>query len=154
MNVILNQCERRVIDQFNAAFFHITHDEFPYSFTLRFSIDLELLPDFIADIKAIRSKTPTVFPAIGILMRFSDKEDIYMSNSYRSQSVHFEYYMINRKDMYNEPSSSLAGYQTILQMLVSYQKFKSGELRLLIKLRRFRGISTGRGHIGVKGTSI
>lgn len=85
---------------------------------LRFSVDLDELPNFIAEIKNITSKTPTAFSAQGILMRFSDKDETYMSNSYGRQSVHFEFYMINRKDWYNEASSSLAGYQTILQMLV------------------------------------
>lgn len=54
-------------------------------------------------------------------MRFSDKSDIYMSTAYGRQTVHFEFYIWNRKDPYNNPSGSLAGYQTILQLLVSTQ---------------------------------
>lgn len=42
-----------------------------------------------------------------------------MSNSYGRETVHFEFYLWNRQDPYNQPSGSLAGYQTILQMLVS-----------------------------------
>lgn len=51
-------------------------------------------------------------------MRFSDKSDILMSTAYGRQTVHFEFYVWNRNDQYNEPSGSLAGYQTILQILV------------------------------------
>lgn len=51
-------------------------------------------------------------------MRFSDKSDIHMSTAYGRQTVHFEFYVWNRNDKYNEPSGSLAGYQTILQILV------------------------------------
>lgn len=51
-------------------------------------------------------------------MRFSDKSDIYMSMAYGRQTVHFEFYVWNRNDQYNDPSGSLAGYQTILQILV------------------------------------
>lgn len=77
------------------------------------------MPNFVAEIKDIIKKTPTTFVVQGILMRFSQKDDTYMSNSYGRQSVHFEFYMLNRKDMYNDASSSLGGYQTVLQMLVS-----------------------------------
>lgn len=41
-----------------------------------------------------------------------------MSTAYGRQTVHFEFYVWNRNDKYNEPSGSLAGYQTILQILV------------------------------------
>ncbi|KAJ6635226.1 L-gulonolactone oxidase 5 [Pseudolycoriella hygida] len=82
-----------------------------------FGVDLPKLPSFIAKVKDIVNKTPTAFPLQGILMRFSDKSDIYMSTAYGSQTVHFEFYLWNRRDPYNEPSGSLAGYQTILQML-------------------------------------
>lgn len=87
---------------------------------LRFRISLSLtdLPAFIRAVKDIVKKTPTAFPLQGILMRFSDKSDIYMSNSYGRQSVHFEFYLWKRKDEYNHASGSLAGYQTILQTLV------------------------------------
>lgn len=85
----------------------------------RFGLDLADLPKFIAEIKDIIKKTPTAFPLQGVLMRFSDKSDIYMSTAYGRQTVHFEFYLWNRKDPYNQPSGSLAGYQTILQLLVS-----------------------------------
>lgn len=61
-------------------------------------------------------------------MRFSDKTDIYMSNSYGRQTVHFEFYAYNRKDVYNQPIASLAGYQTILQLLVSEFGFFSRQI--------------------------
>lgn len=79
------------------------------------------MPNFINDIKDIIRKTPTAFPLQGILMRFSDKSDIYMSTAYGRQTVHFEFYLWKRNDPYNEPSGSLAGYQTILQLLVMQQ---------------------------------
>lgn len=76
------------------------------------AVDLADLPKFIAEIKDIVSKTPTAFPVQGILMRLSDKSDIYMSTAYGRQSVDFEFYLLNRKDRYNQPSGSLVGYQT------------------------------------------
>lgn len=85
----------------------------------RFGLALTDLPNFIRDVKDIIQKTPTVFPLQGILMRFSDTSNIYMSSAYGRQTVHFEFYLWNRKDPYNQPSGSLAGYQTILQTLVS-----------------------------------
>ncbi len=84
----------------------------------RFSLPLSRLGEFINEVKAIVKKTPTAFPLQGILMRFTDASDIYMSTSYRRQSVHFEFYLWKRDDMYERPSGSLAGYQTILQLLV------------------------------------
>lgn len=88
-------------------------------FFSRFALDLADLPNFIRDVKKVISKTPAVFPLQGILMRFSDKSNIYMSTAYGRRTVHFEFYVLNRKDQYNEPSASLAGYQTILQILVN-----------------------------------
>lgn len=85
----------------------------------RFALSLTDLPKFVKDIKDIIRKTPTAFPLQGVLLRFSDKSDVYMSTSYGRQSVHLEFYLWKRKDSYNEPSASLAGYQTILQLLVS-----------------------------------
>lgn len=84
----------------------------------RFAIDLNDLSAVINDVKDIISKTPTAFPMQGILLRFSDKSDIYMSTAYGRQTVHFEFYEWKRNDHYNEPTGSLAGYQTILQTLV------------------------------------
>ncbi|KAJ6638939.1 L-gulono-1,4-lactone dehydrogenase, partial [Pseudolycoriella hygida] len=83
--------------------------------------DLELsrLGDFIKAVKKIVEKTPTSFPIQGILLRFSDNSDIYMSTAYGRQTVHFEFYLWNRDDIYNNASGSLAGYQTILQTLVN-----------------------------------
>lgn len=85
---------------------------------LRFAIDLADLPALVAIVKDIIRKTPVAFPLQGILMRFSDKSDIYMSTAYGRQTVHFEFYVWNREDVYNDPSGSMAGYQTILQTLV------------------------------------
>lgn len=85
---------------------------------LRFALELSRLREFVEAVKAIVKKTPTAFPLQGILMRFSDKSDILMSTAYGRQTVHFEFYLWNRKDVYNRPSGSLAGYQTILQTLV------------------------------------
>lgn len=87
-------------------------------FVSRFGLDLSRLGEFIEAVKKIVKKTPTAFPLQGILMRFSDKSDIYMSTAYGRQTVHFEFYLWNRRDTYNRPSGSLAGYQTILQTLV------------------------------------
>ncbi|KAG4068841.1 hypothetical protein HA402_004989 [Bradysia odoriphaga] len=84
-----------------------------------FGLELSRLGEFIEKVKAIIKMTPTAFPLQGILMRFSDKSDIYMSTAYGRQTVHFEFYVWNRKDIYNRPSGSLAGYQTILQMLTN-----------------------------------
>ncbi|XP_037034051.1 L-gulonolactone oxidase-like [Bradysia coprophila] len=84
-----------------------------------FGLELSRLGEFIEEVKAIIKATPTAFPLQGILMRFSDKSDIYMSTAYGRQTVHFEFYVWNRKDIYNRPSGSLAGYQTILQTLTN-----------------------------------
>lgn len=51
-------------------------------------------------------------------MRFSRKSDEYMSTAYGRDTVHFEFYLWNRNDPYEDASGSLAGYQTILQTLV------------------------------------
>ncbi|KAJ6643890.1 L-gulonolactone oxidase 5 [Pseudolycoriella hygida] len=90
-----------------------------------FALDLADLPNFIRDVKDVISKTPTAFPLQGILMRFSDKSDIYMSTAYGRQTVHFEFYLWNRNDPYTDPSASLAGYQTILQILTRKYKARS-----------------------------
>ncbi|XP_037034206.1 L-gulonolactone oxidase 5-like [Bradysia coprophila] len=82
-----------------------------------FSLELCRLGDFVRAVKAIVEKTPTVFPLQGILMRFSDRSDILMATSYGRVSVHFEFYLWNRDDIYERASGSLAGYQTILQTL-------------------------------------
>lgn len=76
------------------------------------------MPHFINDVKDVLSKTPAAFPLQGILMRFSDASDILLSTAYGRQTVHFEFYVWNRRDPYNDPSGGLAGYQTILQVLV------------------------------------
>ncbi|KAJ6646763.1 L-gulono-1,4-lactone dehydrogenase [Pseudolycoriella hygida] len=82
-----------------------------------FGLELSRLGDFVQAVQEIIKKTPTAFPVQGVLMRFSDKSDIYMSTAYGRQTVHFEFYVWNRNDRYNRPSASLAGYQTILQTL-------------------------------------
>ncbi|XP_037034050.1 L-gulonolactone oxidase-like [Bradysia coprophila] len=82
-----------------------------------FSLELSRLGDFVKAVKAIVARTPTAFPVQGILMRFSDRSDILMSTSYGRVSVHFEFYLWNRDDIYGRASGSLAGYQTILQTL-------------------------------------
>ncbi len=91
---------------------------FTFFFLKKFSLELSRLGDFIEAVKTIVKKTPTAFPLQAILMRFSDRTDIYMSPSYGRQSVHFEFYLWNRNDIYGHASGSLAGYQTILQTLV------------------------------------
>lgn len=84
----------------------------------RISIAVTDLQDFIATVKDIAKKTPTTFPVLGIIMRFSAKSDIYMSTSYQRDTVHVEFAVAKRTDAYNDASGSLAGYQTILQALV------------------------------------
>ncbi len=125
-------------------------------FSIRFGVDLDELPNFIAEIEDIRTKAPTVFPLQGVLMRFSDKDEAYMANSYGRQTVHFEFYLWNRKDPYNQPSGSLAGYQTILQMLVSYLKcwvILYNNLMIFFKLWNFREKNTTLDRIGEKVAS-
>lgn len=99
--------------------------EFRILSVFRFGIDLDKLGDFVRDVKDIISKTPTAFPDIGILMRFSGASDIYMSTAYVRETCHFEFYLWNRDDIYNRPSGSLAGYQTILQTLSKKYKARS-----------------------------
>lgn len=82
------------------------------------SLDLNDMPQFILAVKDILSKAPALFPIQGILMRFSASSDTYMSNSYGRNSVHFEWYLANRVDMYQDAVPSLAAYQTMMQTLV------------------------------------
>lgn len=88
----------------------------------RFSIALCDLPDFVETVKDIIKKTPTAFPLLGIRITFSGKSEIFLSTSYDRESVNVEFRMPNRNDIFKEPSASLAGYQTILQALVSQNK--------------------------------
>lgn len=85
---------------------------------LRFGIALDDLPSVITTIKDIVQKTPTAFPLHGVTLRFSGKNDIYMSTSYRRDTVHLEFLLWRRIDAYNNASGSLAGFQTIGQTLV------------------------------------
>lgn len=101
----------------------------------RFAIGLDDLADVVNDVKDIISKTPTAFPIQGILLRFSDSTDIYMSTAYGKRVVHFEYYEWKRKNVYRDPTSSLAGYQTILQTLVKpYHAIISFSTKLMRKI--------------------
>jgi len=84
-----------------------------------FSIDLQDLPRYIKQVKDILRKVPGAFPTQGILMRFSGANDIFMSNSYGRDTVHFEWYVPNREDVYKTPSASLAAFQTMSQVAVS-----------------------------------
>ncbi|KAJ6648570.1 L-gulonolactone oxidase 5, partial [Pseudolycoriella hygida] len=82
-----------------------------------FSLDISELSSFINATKDIMKKTPTAYPMQGILLRFSEKSDLYMSTAYGRQTVHFEFFVLSRDDIYNRVSASLAGHQTILQTL-------------------------------------
>lgn len=42
-----------------------------------------------------------------------------MSTSYGRDSVNFEFYIANRKNMYQKAASGLAAYQAIMQLLVT-----------------------------------
>jgi len=99
----------------------------------RFAIGLDDLANVVRDVKDIVSKTPTAFPIQGILLRFSDATDIYMSTAYGKQSVHFEFYEWKRKNYYKDSTGSLAGYQTILQTLVHINK----HFALFIRFKSF-----------------
>ncbi|OXA60733.1 L-gulonolactone oxidase [Folsomia candida] len=81
------------------------------------SVDLDELPKLINAIKDILSKAPAAFPFQGILLRFSAKSTDFMSTSYGRDSVNFEFYIANRKNMYQKAASGLAAYQAIMQLL-------------------------------------
>lgn len=85
----------------------------------RFSIALCDLADFVKTVKDILKKTPTSFPIFGIRITFSGKSNIYLSTSYGRESVNVEFRALNRKNLTNDPSGSSAGYQAIVQVLVS-----------------------------------
>lgn len=92
----------------------------PYSIeTLdsEFDFALDDMPEVVRTVKDIVVKTSTAFPSYGIILRFSNDSDIYMSTSYKRPSCHFEFQLWKRTDAYNEASGNLAGYQTILQAL-------------------------------------
>jgi len=90
-----------------------------------FGVALDDLPALIKDVKEIIKRTPVAFPIQGVVMRFSDTTDILMSTAYGRQTVHFEFYLWNRKDRFEDPSGSLAGYQTILQLMVNKYNARS-----------------------------
>jgi hypothetical protein len=81
--------------------------------------DLDDLPDVIFAVKQIIEQTPTIFPLQGILLRFSAASDTYMSTAYKRDTVHFEWYTWLRKTGKENAPASLAGYQAIMQLLVS-----------------------------------
>jgi len=94
----------------------------PYNLTQldnEMGIDIQKMPALAATVKDIVSKYAAVFPVYGILLRFSEPSNTYMSTAYGSRTCHFEFYMINRQDAYNKPSGGLAAYQTIMQAIVS-----------------------------------
>lgn len=82
------------------------------------SLNLDDLSDVVTVVKDILSKSPTIFPLQGILLRFQGKSDTYMSNTFGRDSVHFEWYTWLRMGGKNIQPASLAGYQTIMQVLV------------------------------------
>lgn len=84
----------------------------------RIGIALTDLKDFVSAVKDIEKKTPTTFPVQGLVFRFSGKSDIYMSTAYQRDTVHVEFLMVKRTNVYNDASGGLAAYQTILQTLV------------------------------------
>jgi len=84
------------------------------------SIALEDLPAFASTLKDIVSKYAAVFPFTGILLRFSNASDTYMSVSQGRISCHFEFYMPVRKNPYSTASTGLAAYQAIMQSLVRF----------------------------------
>jgi hypothetical protein len=84
------------------------------------TLALDDLPAYIVKVKDILSKVPGAFPFDGIVLRFSAQTDIYMSPAYGRESVHFEYYLTNRNDPYNNPAASLAVFQTMAQVAVSW----------------------------------
>lgn len=76
------------------------------------------LASFAADLKNIVSQSPVAFPFDGILLRFSAASTTHLSTAYGKDVCHFEFYMMKRKDPYNDPSLGLAAYQAIMQTLV------------------------------------
>ncbi len=85
-------------------------------------IGLDDLSAFIVAAKDIVKKTPTAFPLQGLFMRLSGKSDIYMSTAYQRDTVHVEFALWKRTNGYEEASGSLAGYQTIIQIMVNEKK--------------------------------
>lgn len=72
--------------------------------------------------KDISEKTPTAFPLQGVWVRFSGKSDMYLSSAYQRDAAHIEFAVWKTRDFYNKPSGSLAGYQTIMQAMVTIQQ--------------------------------
>ncbi|XP_037045984.1 probable L-gulonolactone oxidase 4 [Bradysia coprophila] len=83
-----------------------------------FSIKTCDLADFAEAVKDIIKKTPTAFPVLGIRITFSGRSDIFLSPSFGQESAYVEFRMLNTKDLFNQPSASLAGFQTIVQALI------------------------------------
>ncbi|XP_037051389.1 L-gulonolactone oxidase-like [Bradysia coprophila] len=80
-------------------------------------IDVDDLSAFVIATKDIVAKTPTVFPLQGLFMRLSSKSNAYMSTAYQRDSIHVEFAVWKRTNVYDEASGSLAGYQSIMQLL-------------------------------------
>lgn len=72
----------------------------------------------MATVKDVIKKTPTSFP-FGIRITFSGKSKLLLSTSYDRESATVEFRMLNTKDLFNNPSAGSAGYQTIVQFIVS-----------------------------------
>jgi hypothetical protein len=83
-------------------------------------VDLRRLPEVVRTVRDILIKYPAVFPFQGILLRFSGPSQIHMSGSQGRESCHFEFYVVHRKNVYQNESSGLAAYQAIVQSLVSW----------------------------------
>jgi hypothetical protein len=94
------------------------HDKFNLTILdTEFSLALGDLPSLVQKVKDIKSKVPAVFPTQGILMRFTKASTTLMSHAYGRDTVHFEYYVSNRKRLHDEPSAGLAAYQAINQVV-------------------------------------
>lgn len=85
---------------------------------MRFGIAVTDLESFVLAVKDIVKVTPTAFPLLGLIFRFSANSDIPMSTAYQRDTVHVEFAVVKRRHFYDDASNSLAGYQTIAQTLV------------------------------------
>lgn len=91
-----------------------------YSFTdNEIDIDVRNLTAFAADMNQILATRTAAFPFDGVLLRFSRASETLMSTSLGRDTCHVEFYMMRRRDSYNDTSTGLASYQAILQTLVS-----------------------------------
>ena len=88
-----------------------------------FGLELRKLPAFVRTVKDILAKYPAVFPFQGILLRFSAASKSYMSVSQGRDTCHFEFYVVHRKDVYENASLGLAAFQAIVQSLVKTKTY-------------------------------